>query len=46
MKKMIEKLQWLTDYYLVYFLYNPHKIDRYNQYMRDKWGFGEERLVK
>ena len=42
MKNWIEKLEWLSDYYLVYFLYNPNKIDRYNQYMKDKWFNGEE----
>ena len=43
MKKLIEKLEWFSDYYLIYFLYNPNKIDRYNQYMKDRWIIGGER---
>ena len=46
MKKLIEKLEWICDYYLVYFLYNSHKIERYNQYMKGKWIFGEESTIK
>ena len=37
MKKLIEKLEWFNDYYLVYFLYNPNKMDRYYKYMEDRW---------
>ena len=39
MKRVMEKLEWVTDYYFVYFLYNPNKMERYHQYMEDKWGF-------
>ena len=31
------KLEWIFDYYIAYFLYNPKKIDRYFQYMDQKW---------
>ena len=37
MKRMIKKLEWVCDYYLVYLLYNPNKIYRYQKYMEDKW---------
>jgi hypothetical protein len=37
MKRLINKLEWIIDYYFVYFLYNPQKIDRYYNYLDDKW---------
>jgi len=37
MKRLIHKLEWIIDYYFVYFLYNPQKIDRYYNYLNDKW---------
>ena len=37
MKKILTELEWIWDYYFVYFLYNPHKIHYYHFYMRDKW---------
>ena len=37
MKNLTEKLEWIFDYYVVYFLYNPHKIERYYRYMNEKW---------
>lgn len=39
MKKFIEELEWIFDYYIAYFLYNPNKIDRYNLFLQDKWEF-------
>ena len=39
MKALIEKLEWIIDYYLVYLMYNPNKFDRYQKYMEDKWDF-------
>ncbi len=44
MKNLIEKLEWWFDYYLVFFLYNPNKIDRYHQYMEEKWEVQSGRL--
>jgi len=38
MKKIIEKIDWVFDYYFVIWLYSPRKIDRYSKYMEDKWG--------
>jgi hypothetical protein len=38
MKKYIKELEYKIDYYLVIFLYNPNKVDRYHQYMTKKWG--------
>ncbi len=38
-KKELRKLDWIHDYYLVYFLYKPEKINRYYKYMNQKWGF-------
>ncbi len=41
MKKITAKLEWILDYYLVYFLYNTNKIEKYNNYLRNKWDFGQ-----
>jgi len=30
-----------ADYYFVYLLYNDHKVDEYDDYMRNKWGARE-----
>jgi len=37
MQKIIKKLDWIWDYYFVYFLYNAKKLDRYYEYMNKKW---------
>ena len=37
MRKWLVNLEWICDYYLVYFLYHPRKIEQYHQYMNDKW---------
>ena len=33
-----KKIEWIFDYYFVYFLYNARKIDKYNDYMKKKYG--------
>ena len=38
MKKLLRKLDWIWDYYFVYFLYNGNKTHRYIEYMEKKWG--------
>jgi hypothetical protein len=38
MKKYLKELEWKWDFYFVIFLYNPHKVHRYDAYMRKKWG--------
>ena len=38
MKKFLKKLDWIFDYYIAYFLYNPNKLHRYHDYMTSKWG--------
>ena len=38
LNKILRKLDWIWDYYFVYFLYNGNKIDRYYEYMKNKWG--------
>ena len=38
MKKFLKKLDWIWDYYFVYFLYNGNKGHKYKQYMLQKWG--------
>lgn len=43
MKKFLEKINWILDYYFIIWLYSPNKIDRYRQYMEGKWG---EKLFK
>ena len=35
--RIINKLDWIWDYYFVYFLYNGNKMDRYYEYMNKKW---------
>ncbi len=45
MKKTLEKLEWIIDYYLVYFLYNPNKIDRYHEFMLNKWNLSIEPIT-
>ncbi len=48
MKNLTEKLEWIFDYYVAYFLYNPHKIARYYRYLNQKWtilpGFSSHHL--
>ena len=43
MKKFLKKLDWIIDYYFVYFLYNGNKQDRYFDYMKKKWGNSNEK---
>lgn len=43
-KKIAKKLEWIFDYYIAYFLYNPRKVDLYHNYLREKWDFGPEEL--
>jgi hypothetical protein len=38
MKKIFEELEWIWDYYFVYFLYSDRKRNRYDAYMSIKWG--------
>ena len=40
--RFLKKLEWMIDYYLVYFLYNEKKRNRYHKYMKSKYkGYGE-----
>lgn len=38
MKNFLIKLEWIYEYYFVYFMFSPHKLQRYHTYMRKKWG--------
>jgi hypothetical protein len=38
MKKLRFNIQWLIDYYLIYFLYNDRKIKAYHHYMTRRYG--------
>jgi hypothetical protein len=38
MKKYLFNLGWLFDFYVIYFTYNPNKIQRYHEYMTKKYG--------
>ncbi len=40
LNKGYRKVEWNIDYYLIYFTYNPNKIERYNQFMAKKWNTG------
>lgn len=46
MEKIRTKLEWVLDYYLVYFLYNPNKIERYYKFLNDKWDFETEKFKR
>ena len=51
MKLFIYRISWIYDYYIVYFLYNPQKINTYYKYMFDKWNinldqFGDREVKK
>ena len=37
MKKILTKIEWWFDYYIVWFLYNPNKRHQYFEYMTKKW---------
>ena len=38
MKKFLNNLMWVFDYYIGYFMYNPRKIHRYHDYMERTYG--------
>lgn len=44
MKLFIYRISWIYDYYIVYFLYNPQKINTYYTYMFDKWNINLDQL--
>lgn len=37
MKKILKKIDWIWDYYFLYFLYNGNKQHRYREYIERKW---------
>ena len=38
MRKLLNKLHWTFDYYILYMMYNEKKLNRYHEYMKQKWG--------
>jgi hypothetical protein len=38
MKRFFKQLEWVFEYYFVYFLFKPDKLHRYHYFMRKKWG--------
>jgi hypothetical protein len=32
------EIKWIFDYYIAYFTYKTDKLDRYHDYMIQKWG--------
>ena len=36
-RKILKKLSWIWDYYFVYFMYNATKLNKYHNYMKEKW---------
>jgi hypothetical protein len=38
MKKLLFNIKWLFDFYVIYFTYNPRKIQRYHEYMTKRYG--------
>ena len=37
MKKLLKKLDWWFDIYIVWFLYNGNKTQSYYEYLEKKW---------
>jgi hypothetical protein len=37
MKKVIKKIEWWVDYYIVWMFYNGNKTHKYIEYMEKKW---------
>jgi hypothetical protein len=37
MKKLLKKLDWYFDYYIVWMFYKENKTDQYIEYMEKKW---------
>jgi hypothetical protein len=37
LNKIFEKLIWIFDYYILYFMYNEKKLHRYHNYMKQKY---------
>ncbi len=44
LKNEFRRLDWIHDYYFVYFLYKPEKIQKYYDYMNSKWGLNVTQL--
>ena len=42
MKRIINQLDWIFDYYIAYLMYNDHKMSAYYKYMIDKWNINLE----
>lgn len=38
MKKFFNRLDWIIDYYFLYFMFNSRKLNKYHEYMTKKWG--------
>lgn len=38
LRRALRRLDWTIDYYFIYLLYNDHKLDEYDDYMKKKWG--------
>lgn len=38
MKKIINNISWILDYYFLYFIYNGNKLNKYDEFMSQKWG--------
>jgi len=37
MKKLLKKIKWIFDYYILHHFYNPLNIDSYISYMKETW---------
>lgn len=37
MKKILNKIEWIIDYYFLWMLYNGNKTHKYIEYMNNKW---------
>ena len=38
MKKLLKKIEWIFDYYILHLFYKESKFHRYTNYMKNKWG--------
>ncbi len=37
MIRLLKEIEWIFDYYFLYFLYNDRKRYRYYEWMENKW---------
>lgn len=46
MKKILDKIEWIFDYYFAWITYNGYKFDKYHEYMVKRWGEKYTKRIK